>query len=125
MARSLPTRGPENEILERRMLPIYPLPSDRRPDLRDALSVVRLRKGPIVVIAPLVTSFALFFAAREATVYQAASRDLVRAADVGPQTGLTDAPNIATERGTLHLVEGRVLDVPVNRADISVPSNEY
>lgn len=78
------------------MLPIDPSPLDRRSGLRDALSVVRLRKWWFVVTL-LVTGFALLFAAREAPVYQTAPRDLVTAADVDPQTGQTVAPNMATE----------------------------
>lgn len=92
-------RGTESPI--RSVRPRYP---DLRPDLRDALSVVWLRKWSIIAITLATVGVALFVSSRQTPIYESQARIVVT-----PVTGVAvdvplQEPNLATEAELVHSV---------------------
>jgi len=69
-----------------------------RPDLREALAVVWLRKWSILVIALLTFGVALLVSSRRTPIYESQARILVTPVDnIGADSGALSTPNLATE----------------------------
>ena len=71
--------------------------ADSRPDLTEALAVIRLRKWSIALITVVMTFIALFLAYRQIPIYTASAKVLVTAVGVDPSTNQLEDPNLATE----------------------------
>jgi polysaccharide biosynthesis transport protein len=74
-------------------------PIESRPDLQEALAVVRLRKWSILAITALVVGVALLVSSQQTPIYQATAEVLVTSFASDPQTESGPAPelNLATE----------------------------
>jgi capsular exopolysaccharide synthesis family protein len=89
---------PNLKGVEQPLRSVHPPHSEPRPDLQEALAVVRLRKWSIVAIALLTFGVALLVSSRQTPIYESQVRILVTPIDnIGADTvGLRD-PNLATE----------------------------
>jgi capsular exopolysaccharide synthesis family protein len=83
-----------------------PARPDARPDLVEALAVVRLRKWSIAVITLLFTAMAIFLADQQTPQYTSEAKVLVTAVDIDPTTGQFVPPDLETEA---ELVQSQVI----------------
>jgi len=80
-------------------------PTAPRPDLREALAVLWLRKWSILAVTFLTVAVALLLSSRQPSIYESNVRILVLPAeDIGPGTVRLPEPNLATESEVLNSV---------------------
>ena len=98
MARDLRTEQAQRPPLEPVVRSIRPHSrADQRPELKEAIAVLRLRRWSILSITVLMTGVALFFASRQQPAYTSEAKVLVTAVGVDLTTNQIQEPNLATE----------------------------
>jgi succinoglycan biosynthesis transport protein ExoP len=94
-----------------------------RPDLREALSVLWLRKWSIIAITLLVVGVALFVSSRQTPVYESTARILVIPVDgVGTDSLPIQEPNIQTEAEVIDSVA--VAEIVADDLNIAGPPRD-
>jgi capsular exopolysaccharide synthesis family protein len=100
--------------------PVRPPQVELRPDLRQALSILWLRKWSILAITFLVVGVALFVSSRQTPIYESTVRILVIPVDTIPSdTVPASEPNLQTEAELINSVA--VAQIVAERLNVTGP----